>query len=132
MSVLVSEVMANDVLTIAPDAPLEQAAAEMRLGRVRHLPVVDPKGKLVGMLSSFDVMKGLSTRRGAQVVDVMSLRLFSVREDDGASAAAKLMRTKKVGCLPVIDEKGRLVGLVTESDFLAIAERALANRPLVP
>ena len=121
MSVLVSEVMANDVLTITPDAPLEQAAAEMRLGRVRHLPVVDPKGKLVGMLSSFDVMKGLATKRGAQVVDVMSLRLFSVRDDDAATAAAKLMRTKKIGSLPVLDEKGRLVGLGTESDFLAIA-----------
>lgn len=132
MSVLVSEVMANDVLTITPDAPLEQAAAEMRLGRVRHLPVVDPKGKLVGMLSSFDVMKGLATKRGAQVVDVMSLRLFSVRDDDAATAAAKLMRTKKIGSLPVLDEKGRLVGLVTESDFLAIAERALAGRSLVP
>lgn len=128
----VSEVMTNDVLTISPDAPLEQAAAEMRLGRVRHLPVVDPRGRLVGLLSSFDVMKGLATRRGAQVVDAMSLTVHSVREDAPAAEAAKRMRTKKVGSLPVVDARGALVGLVTETDFLRVAERALSGKPLVP
>ncbi len=127
---LVSELMSNDVLTIRADAPLAQAAAEMRLGRVRHLPVVDAKGKLVGLLSHLDVMKTLLRRKGTQVADGMSVRLVTVREDAQAADAAKLMRSRKVGSLPVIDEKGRLVGLLTEADFVDLAEQALRGKPL--
>ncbi|MDP1915136.1 MAG: CBS domain-containing protein [Myxococcales bacterium] len=127
---LVSELMSNDVLTIRADAPLTQAAAEMRLGRVRHLPVVDSKGKLVGLLSHLDVMKTLLRGKGTQVADGMSVRLVTVREDAQAADAAKLMRSRKVGSLPVIDEKGRLVGLLTEADFVDLAEQALRGKPL--
>jgi len=127
---LVSELMSNDVLTIRADAPLAQAAAEMRLGRVRHLPVVDLKGKLVGLLSHLDVMKTMLRSKGTQVADGMSVRLVTVREDAKAADAAKLMRSRKVGSLPVIDEKGRLVGLLTEADFVDLAEQALRGKPL--
>ncbi len=127
---LVSELMSNDVLTIAADAPLSQAATEMRLGRVRHLPVVDAKGKLVGLLSHHDVMKTLLRGKGTQVADGMSVRLVTVREDSKAADAAKLMRSRKVGSLPVIDGKGHLVGLVTEADFVDVAEQALRGKPL--
>jgi len=127
---LVSELMSNDVLTIAADAPLSQASAEMRLGRVRHLPVVDGKGKLVGLLSHLDVMKTLLRGKGTQVADAMSVRLVTLREDALAADAAKLMRSRKVGSLPVIDAKGRLVGLLTEADFVDVAEQALRGKPL--
>ncbi len=130
MPMLVSELMSNDVLTIAADAPLSQASAEMRLGRVRHLPVVDGKGKLVGLLSHLDVMKTLLRGKGTQVADAMSVRLVTLREDALAADAAKLMRSRKVGSLPVIDAKGRLVGLLTEADFVDVAEQALRGKPL--
>lgn len=130
MSMLVSELMSNDVLTIGPEAPLTQASTEMRLGRVRHLPVVDAKGTLVGLLSHLDVMKAMLRRKGTQVADGMSVRLVTVREDAQAADAAKLMRSRKVGSLPVIDAKGRLVGLLTEGDFVDLAEQALRGRPL--
>ena len=127
---LVSELMSNDVLTIAANAPLSQASAEMRLGRVRHLPVVDGKGKLVGLLSHLDVMKTLLRGKGTQVADAMSVRLVTLREDALAADAAKLMRSRKVGSMPVIDAKGRLVGLLTEADFVDVAEQALRGKPL--
>ncbi len=130
MPMLVSELMSNDVLTIAADAPLSQASAEMRLGRVRHLPVVDGKGTLVGLLSHFDVMKTLLRGKGTQVADAMSVRLVTLREDALAADAAKLMRSRKVGSMPVIDAKGRLVGLLTEADFVDVAEQALRGKPL--
>lgn len=127
---LVSELMSNDVLTIRADAPLTQAFAEMRLGRVRHLPVVDAKGKLVGLLSHLDVMKTMLRGKGTEVADGMSVRLVTVREDAQAADAARLMRSRKVGSLPVIDVKGRLVGLLTEADFVDLAEQALRGKPL--
>jgi CBS domain-containing protein len=130
MLMLVSELMSNDVLTIREDAPLEQAAAEMRLGRVRHLPVVDKNGLLVGLVSQLDVMKTLVRAKGSTVFDGMSGAPVTIREDAQAADAAKLMRSKKVGSLPVVDAKGHLVGLLTEADFVAVAERALRGKPL--
>jgi CBS domain-containing protein len=127
---LVSELMSNDVLTITADAPLQKAEAEMRLGRIRHLPVVDGKGRLSGLLSISDLAKALAKTPGKQVVDVMSVRVVSVRDDVPAADAARLMRQKKIGSLPVLDARGRLVGLLTETDFLEVAERALAGKPL--
>jgi CBS domain-containing protein len=127
---LVSELMSNDVLTISAEAPLLQAEAEMRLARIRHLPVVDSKGRLTGLLSSHDLARALVKAPGKQVVDAMSVRVVSVLEDSPASEAARLMRQKKLGSLAVVDAKGRLVGLLTETDFLEVAERALAGKPL--
>ncbi|MDX2011202.1 MAG: CBS domain-containing protein [Myxococcaceae bacterium] len=127
---LVSELMSYDVLTISAEAPLLQAEAEMRLGRIRHLPVLDAKGRLTGLLSTHDLAKALAKTPGNRVVDVMSVRVVSVREDVPAAEAARLMRQKKIGSLPVLDAKGRLVGVLTESDFLEVAERALSGKPL--
>jgi CBS domain-containing protein len=127
---LVSELMSNDVLTISSQAPLLQAESEMRLGRVRHLPVVDAKARLVGILSSFDLAKALVRAPGGLVSEAMSKRLVTIREDALAADAARVMRQKKLGSLPVVDAKGRLVGLVTETDFLQTAELALRGKPL--
>ncbi len=130
--VQVSELMSSNVLTVRDDVPLRQAATEMRLAHVRHMPVVNAKGRLVGMLSSLDVA---STRRKAPGVDylvaeVMSSRPVTVREDDEAHEAARLLRTRRIGALPVVREDGSLVGVVTESDFLEVAELALKGKPL--
>jgi CBS domain-containing protein len=102
----------------------------MRLARIRHLPVVDAKGRLTGLLSSHDLARALTKTPGKQVVDAMSVRVVSVQEDAPAFQAARVMRQKKLGSLPVVDAKGRLVGLLTESDFLEVAERALSGKPL--
>jgi CBS domain-containing membrane protein len=127
---LVSELMSNDVLSISSQAPLLQAESEMRLGRVRHLPVVDAKAKLVGVLSAFDLATALARAPGGLVSEAMSARLLTIREDALAADAARVMRQKKLGSLPVVDAKGRLVGVVTEADFLQLAELALLGKPL--
>lgn len=126
----VFELMTSDVLTVRDDAPVSQAAAEMRLAHVRHLPVVTSAGALVGMLASLDVaLSKLSARPDSLVAEVMSTALVTVREDADAAEAAQLMRERKVSALPVLRD-GKLVGLITASDFLEIAERALRGKPL--
>ncbi|MCA2981666.1 MAG: CBS domain-containing protein [Myxococcaceae bacterium] len=127
---LVSELMSSDPLTIPSVAPLQRAEAELRLSRIRHLPVVDAKGRLCGVLSAFDVAKALAKTPGARVAEVMSAAVVTVREDVPASAAARLMLRRKVGSLPVVDATGALVGLLTETDFLRVAAQALECKPL--
>lgn len=113
----------NDKLTIADDV--------MRLGRVRHLPVLDDDGEqVVGIVSQRDLFRGALARalgygehaqhkllEHLSVKEVMSVDPVTVAPELTVAAAARLMLDRKIGCLIVV-EKGRLVGILTEGDFV--------------
>jgi len=115
----------NDKLTLADDI--------MRLGRVRHLPVLDDDDKtLVGIVTQRDLFRdalaqALGYGRHAQrqlldslaVRDVMTTEVVTIRPDASLVYAARVLTEKKIGCLPVV-ENGRLVGILTEGDFVAL------------
>ncbi len=129
----VSELMTVDLLTLEESASLARAWSEMRLGRIRHVPVVDGTGKVVGILSHYDVAKAIArgNEGSLRVREVMTTGVKTIAEDVPAHIAARLLRDEKIGALPVVDEEGKLAGLVTASDFLEVAERALAGKKLV-
>ncbi len=118
----------NDKLTLADDI--------MRLGRVRHLPVLDDDGQLlVGIVTQRDLFRdalaqALGYGRDAQrkildtlaVKDVMATEVVTIRPDASLAYAARLLTERKIGCLPVV-ENGRLVGILTEGDFVALIAR---------
>jgi len=129
----VSEVMSSNVLTLKENASIGRAQAEMKLANIRHFPVVNQKGDVLGMVSSQDVARALgrdNEGKGTAVKELMSTDVLTISEEAPAHLAAKLMRTRKIGSLPVVDATGKLVGIVTESDFLEIAEQALSGRQL--
>src|SRR6204780_2711464 len=115
----------NDKLTLADDI--------MRLGRVRHLPVLDDDGQLlVGIVTQRDLFRdalaqALGYGRHAQrkildslaVKDVMASEPITTSADTPLAEAARLLGERKIGGLPVV-ENGRLVGIVTEADFVAL------------
>jgi CBS domain-containing protein len=111
----------NDALSIADDV--------MRLGRIRHLPVVDD-GQLVGIVSQRDLFRGALARAlgyGAHaqqkllgqllVKEVMTNDPVTIAPDAPLAEAARLMLERKIGCVVVV-EGGRVVGILTESDFV--------------
>jgi len=122
----------NDNLTLADDI--------MRLGRVRHLPVLDDDGQtLVGIVTQRDLFKdalaqALGYGRHAQrkllktlaVKDVMATEVVTTGPDTPLIEAARLLTEKKIGSLPVV-ENGRLVGILTEGDFVALVARRGGN-----
>lgn len=125
MSAQVSTLMRNDTLSIADDV--------MRLGRIRHMPVLDEEGGIAGVVSQRDLFRGALARslgygQHAQqkllgsllVKEVMSTDPITVGVDEPLSAAARKLFDAKVGCLLVVEE-GRLVGILTESDFVRLA-----------
>lgn len=131
--VTVGELMSSNVLTLADDASVGRAHAEMRLGRIRHFPVVDKLGVIVGVVSNLDVARALradGSGRALAVKKVMTRQVHSIGAGFPAWEAAHVLRKKKIGSLPVVDARGALVGIITASDFLEIAEQALAGRPL--
>lgn len=134
-SVRVRDVMRDAPKTLGRNDQLTLADDVMSAARIRHLPVLDEDGRLCGILSQRDMFRGalaaaLGYGTAAQrkmlsmlvVKEVMTTDVVTIHPDASLAEAAKLMLERKVGCLPVI-EAGRLVGIVTESDFVALAAR---------
>lgn len=137
--VLVKHLMTSPVVSLFAEQTLPLADDIMRFKHIRHLPVVDDEGRLVGLVSHRDLLRaqissltGLTPeqRRARQeevrVHELMTRELWTVHPDTLASVAGQTMSDHRWGCLPVVDEKQVLVGILTERDFLKFAIKALA------
>lgn len=135
----VSEVMTKDVVTVSEDQNLSNLLESMQVMRFRHTPVTDD-GKLVGLLSERDLLRisssSLLPHRGADeflhrrfhVRDVMTREVTTVSPSTTLREAGALMRDKRIGCLPVVNDTNTLVGIITTSDFLDLALKILPDR----
>ncbi|HEY3816893.1 MAG TPA: CBS domain-containing protein [Polyangiaceae bacterium] len=113
--------MARGVLSCAPDHALSCAAKIMWDHDCGSVPVVDERGKAVGMVTDRDICMAAFTRDLAPsqmtVGSVCSRALVAVREDESIEAAERLMQRHKVRRLPVIDAEGRPVGVLSIGDL---------------
>jgi CBS domain-containing protein len=126
----VRAVMRPDPVTLSVTDTLDIANDIMRLGRIRHLPVVD-HGRVVGMVTQRDLFRaavssllelGESAERDwlrkISVLAVMTPHVFTIGPSMPLRAAVEIMVDKRIGCLPVVEE-GRIVGLVSETDCMS-------------
>jgi CBS domain-containing protein len=127
----IEQLMTRQVVSIPRDAYTSRAELEMKLSEVRHLLVVDREQRLVGVVSQRDLPR-IEHRRGTQLMvdEIMHGVPVTVRPESDAAEAAALLINKKIGCLPVVDALDRIVGIVTETDFLNVAYQALSGLPL--
>lgn len=137
---VVADIMTRQVVTLNEADNLLQLEEGMDRLSLRHLPVVDGD-RLVGLMSHRDVLRlmvgpsqATSPVSAAQrhnvaehtfVAHAMTRDPTTVRPDTPLREAAELLATNKFGCLPVVEEGGRLVGIVTEHDFLKMLARQL-------
>lgn len=131
----VRDVMTSEATTLERNDKLTLADDIMRLGRIRHLPVVDENGQLAGIVTQRDLFRGAlakalgyGERAQRQLMDtlvvkeVMTSDVITTTPDTPLAEAAHVLVERKIGCLPVV-EGGRLVGIITEGDFVALAAR---------
>lgn len=124
----VRDFMSTDVITISPNGSLADAFALMKENRIRRLPVVEGD-RLVGIVAYSDLLKASPSEATSlsiweinyvlsklKISDIMKTRVITVETSDTIEKAAILMRNNDIGALPVM-EKGRLVGIITESDI---------------
>jgi acetoin utilization protein AcuB len=120
----VSSYMSEAPITIQTDTDYREAFDIMHDKNLHHLPVVDPEGKLVGILTHRDLQLAARHFREAkvEVYEVMHSPVITVSPDDPLASAARLMVSNRIGGLPVL-KGGRVVGLLTETDlFRALIE----------
>jgi CBS domain-containing protein len=125
------EVMSDRVVTVAPEDTASLAWSRMQRHGIRHLAVVQENGDLVGVLSDRDLggQNGASVRRGRKVEELMTSRYASAKTSTTLREAANLMRSQRIGSLPVF-EGDELVGIVTATDVLDELGRG-STRPAV-
>jgi len=119
---LVSDLMTSPVITANMGTTLAEAISLLKAHRIRHLPVVNARGVLVGVISNRNMMVAHLSKGDAsgtrRVGHLMSSPPLSIRPNDLLAVAADRLLRHKIGCLPVVDEAGLVIGIIAESDFV--------------
>jgi CBS domain-containing membrane protein len=132
----VRDVMTHKVTTLERNESLRTADDVMRLGRIRHLPVVDTDGALAGIVSQRDLFHsglvralGYGSHAREHALDALVLKeamkteVITTTPDTLLTEAAKVMLERKIGCLVVLDAN-KIAGILTESDFVRLTAGA--------
>ena len=141
MNTTVKDVMTTRVIWVKKDATFREMAVALREYRVSAFPVVDDDQKVIGVVSEADMLNkealidesgfvdGILHRRdqakarGVTAGDLMTTAVVAVRPEDSVEHAAKLMYDRGVKRLPVTDENGHLVGIISRADVLSVFDR---------
>jgi len=114
---LVEHWMSANPVTARPDEKLASVEKYMQDGKFRSIPVVN-NGRVVGIISDRDIRLRAGHLEDTQVDSVMSTNVLSVTPEMSVWDAARLLSERKIGGMPVLDDKGELVGMLTTSDLL--------------
>ncbi len=128
----VEQFMAIDLFTVRPEDVLDLAASLMHWRHVRHVPVENDAGHLIGIVSHRDLIELLASGKlatpGAVIVrDIMKTDLITISPHTPTLDALKMMREHNIGCLPVVSDD-RLVGIVTAYDFLTVSAKLFEEK----
>ena len=137
---LVGSRMTPDPITISDDAAIDDALKLMRDKNIRRLPVVDKKGKLVGIVAEKDVLYASPSPATSlsiheihylvsriKVSEIMTKNVITVTDDTPLEEAARVMADNQIGALPVVHD-GELRGIITETDLFKIFLELLGAR----
>jgi CBS domain-containing protein len=126
----VERFMSKDLFTVRPGDVIDLAASLMNWKHIRHVPVEDDHGNLVGVVSHRDLLELLANHRNTEeitVSDVMKTDLVTIGPDTHTLQALTLMQDKNIGCLPIV-RNGKLIGLITAHDFLTVSAKLFEER----
>jgi acetoin utilization protein AcuB len=137
---LVKERMSHPIIVVQPEMPIQEALKQMQEKRVRRFPVVDKRGRLVGIVSERDLLHAAPSDATSlsiwevnylvskiTVEKVMTRDVITISEDTPLEEVARIMADHKIGGLPVMRE-GKVVGIITETDLFRIFLEMLGAR----
>lgn len=141
MSLIVSTIMSKKLIKLAPHATLHDAHEITRKQSIRHLPVVDPNSnELVALVTQKDLIthvirsialygpeKLLEREKSTNIMDVAQSEFATVSAQDTLDEVAPFFIENKHGCLPVVDSKKGIVGIVTSSDFVKLCVQLIED-----
>ncbi|SES17544.1 acetoin utilization AcuB family protein [Salisediminibacterium halotolerans] len=122
----VSDIMIRNIFTAEPDMAIGDALELMKKKHFRHMPVTDSSGTMIGIISDRDLKEASPSifegnhkdYMNRPISDVMVTNVITALPMDFAEDAANMMVENDLSCLPVENEEGDLVGIITETDLL--------------
>ncbi len=121
MNERLSAIMTTDVVTVHRESTLEEVKKLLFEKRIHHIPVVDDDDKLVGIITSWDLIKSqkpFSEYGKIKVEELMTTHVASLRPTELIGAAAMIFLKNLFHGLPIVDDEGKVVGIVTTHDIL--------------
>ncbi|TQV82981.1 CBS domain-containing protein [Aliikangiella coralliicola] len=136
--ITLEEIMTPNPITLSRFHSLSDARQLMDEKRFRHIPIVDDDKRLIGLVTQRTVLANASSsqnlidaeelkkiEQGTLLADLMTVDLTTATPTMKISNAARLLQNKKFGCLPIVDNDYKLVGIITNHDFVAITIQLL-------
>jgi CBS domain-containing protein len=114
-TITVGDIMTPDVETVSPETLTENAARILFSQSISGMPVVDEDGKLVGVVTEFDII----AKEGRTVGEIMSTDVVTVAEDTEAETVAQILTSRRVRRVPVVRD-GEVIGIVSRSDLVRL------------
>lgn len=148
----VADLMTKDVVTVKKDTPLEEAARRLTGLRISGMPVVDDQDKVIGVIGELDIMsvlRGKKTRsfkdlfrrilgepspmrkEGDQVGHVMSTPAITIKSSFDVRDAARVLDSHRIKRLPVVDDDGKLIGVISRADIVRAMGKTMEERTLL-
>jgi CBS domain-containing protein len=124
----VADVMTSKVVTLSPHHSFTDAANLMSDRYFRHCVVVDAHGQLVGVISDRDILRALARNpnsRSKSLEQIMTQNPVTVRRNTPIADAVGKILSRRINCLPVVDEDGSVCGIVTSTDLLKSYQQLL-------
>jgi len=109
---LVVDVMTLNAATVTEDSSIEEAAELMLDEKVTHLPVVSEEGKMLGIVTAWDISKAVALKYD-KLDEIMTRDVITALPQDPIESAAIKMRKHNISSLPVVNDQGRVLGLIT-------------------
>lgn len=145
----VAHLMTRDVVTVKKDTPLEEAARRLTGLRISGMPVVDDQHKVIGVIGELDIMSVLSGKKrrglkdllrrimgepspvrkeGDQVGHVMSTPAITIKSSFDVRDAARVLDSHRIKRLPVVDDDGKLIGVISRADIVRAMGKTVEER----
>jgi len=120
----VGDVMSRDVVTVLEDIQVDEAAKLIVSGSFDHLPVVSRDGRLMGIITAWDISKAVAGGKPTKIANIMTRRVYSALVDEPIELAARTLDTHSISALPVVDKENKVIGMITSNHL----SRLLARR----
>jgi CBS domain-containing protein len=124
----VGDVMTRSAITLSPHHSFSEAVTLMADRHFRHIVVVDTGGQVVGVISDRDILRGLARTphwQSKDVSQIMTREPMTVKPETSLAVAVSKLLAKRINCLPVVTDDGRICGILTSTDLLKSYQRML-------
>ncbi len=126
----IDAIMSTDLITLRPESTVAEARSLMQSNRIHHLPVIEGEDSLVGLVTLTNVLAATDSflrdpenrihATDLQVKDIMVTDIATIDEHASLRQAAMFIEKHQIGCLPIVT-KGKLRGIITDTDFVGVA-----------